>query len=114
MHQIKDPVEASHRVAQLMRGIEPQDAIEGMIGSMLAATHHASLTMLSRALHPQQDSDVAHQCTLRAERLLKRYTELVVALGKYRGRTTEQRVVVQHVSVTDGGQAIVGSVTKHG
>ncbi len=112
-HQLGDPVEAANRAAELMRAVEPRDAVEGMVASQLVATHHAAMEMLSRALHPDQPSDISNSCSYRAERLLKRSAELIEALAKYRGRKTEQKVTVEHVTVSDGGQAIVGAVAKN-
>lgn len=48
-----------------------------------------------------------------AIKLLRLHNETIEALSKYR-RDGEQKVVVQHVQVNDGGQAIVGSVLKGG
>ena len=96
-HQLGNPVEAANRAAALMRAIEPQDAVEGMVAAQLVATHTASMEMLSRALHPDQPTDIANSCSYRAERLLKRSAELIELLAKYRGRITEQRMTVEHV-----------------
>ena len=113
-HQLGNPVEAANRAAALMRAIEPQDAVEGMVAAQLVATHTASMEMLSRALHPDQPTEIANSCSYRAERLFKRSVELIEVLAKYRGRTTEQKVTVEHVAVADGGQAIVGAIKKSG
>ena len=113
-HQLGDPVEAANRAAALMRAVEPQDAVEGMLAAQIVATHHAGMEMLSRALHPDQPPEIANSCAYRAERLLKRSAELIEVLAKYRGRITEQKVTVEHVTVADGGQAIVGAITKSG
>lgn len=48
-----------------------------------------------------------------AIKLLRLHNETIEALGKYR-RGGEQRVVVQHVQVNDGGQAIVGGLFNGG
>ena len=67
-----------------------------------------ALDMGSGQLIPQQDS---------AERafnkLARTFTAQVEALKRYRS-AGEQTVRVEHVTVNDGGQAIVGNVTHGG
>jgi hypothetical protein len=92
----------------VIKGIEPRDQIEAMLAAQMAAAHMASMTFARRLAHvetiPQQDS---------AERafnkLARTFAAQMTALKDYRSRG-EQRMVVQHVNVADGGQAIVGNV----
>ena len=46
-------------------------------------------------------------------KLMRTYTAQVEALARLR-RGGEQRVIVQHVNVNEGGQAIVGAVSHPG
>ncbi len=55
-----------------------------------------------------QETDAAVN---RATKLLRTFTAQVETLNRYRGKTTEQHVTVEHVNVHQGGQAIVGAVT---
>ncbi len=95
----------------VIKGIEPQDQVESMLAAQMAAVHMATMTFARRLAHvetlPQQDS---------AERafnkLARTFTAQVEALKRYR-TGGEQRVVVKHVHVYHGGQAIVGNVA-HG
>ena len=76
----------------------------------MAAVHISTMTFARRLAHvdtiPQQDS---------AERafnkLTRTYTSQMEALKRYR-TGGEQKVTVQHVTVGEGGQAIVGNVTQ--
>ena len=57
--------------------------------------------------HPEAiDSNV-----IRATRLMRLFLEQVEALQKLQGKTGQQKVVVEHVHVNEGGQAIVGAVS---
>jgi hypothetical protein len=95
----------------VVKGIEPKDQIEAMLAAQMAAIHNAIMTFTRRLANvetiPQQDS---------AERALNKLTRTFVsqmeALKRYR-TGGEQRVTVQHVSVSEGGQAIVGNVTQN-
>jgi hypothetical protein len=86
----------------------PRDQIEAMLAAQMAAVHVATMKAGRRLAEvktlAQQDS---------AERtfnkLARTFTAQVEALKRYR-TSGEQIVTVQHVSVSDGGQAIVGNV----
>ena len=95
----------------VVKGIEPKDQVETMLAAQMAAVHNATMTFARRLAHveniPQQDS---------AERafnkLARTFAAQVEALRRHR-TGGEQKVTVEHVTVNEGGQAIVGSVT-HG
>jgi hypothetical protein len=94
----------------VVKGIEPEDQVVAMLAAQMAAVHMATMTFARRLAQveniPQQDS---------AERafnkLARTFTAQLEALKRYR-TGGEQKVTVQHVSVGEGGQAIVGNVTQ--
>jgi hypothetical protein len=94
----------------VVKGIEPEDQVVAMLAAQMAAVHMATMTFARRLAQveniPQQDS---------AERafnkLARTFTTQLEALKRYR-TGGEQKVTVQHVSVGEGGQAIVGNVTQ--
>lgn len=99
-------------VSAIIGGIKPTDQIEAMLGAQMAAVHNATMTFARRLAHcetiPQQDS---------AERafnkLARTFAAQVEALKRYR-TGGHQHVTVKHVTVNEGGQAIVGNVAKGG
>jgi len=92
-----------------IKAIAPKDEVEAMLAAQMAAVHMATMTFARRLAHvdnvAQQDS---------AERafnkLARTFAVQLEALNRYR-TGGEQRVTVQHVTVNEGGQAIVGAVT---
>jgi len=96
-------------VLAMIKGIAPKDEVESMLAAQMAAVHMATMTFARRLAHvdniPQQDS---------AERafnkLARTFAVQMEALKRYR-TGGEQRVTVQHVTVNEGGQAIVGAVS---
>jgi len=96
----------------MVKGIEPRDQVETMLAAQMAATHNATMTFARRLNHveniPQQDS---------AERafnkLARTFALQVEALKRYRS-AGGQTVRVEHVTVNEGGQAIVGNVSPGG
>jgi hypothetical protein len=96
----------------VVKGVKPKDQMEAMLAAQMAAVHMATMTFARRLAHvqniPQQDS---------AERafnkLARTFSAQVEALKRYR-TGGEQRVTVEHVTVNEGGQAIVGNVAHRG
>jgi hypothetical protein len=95
-------------------GLKPQNEIEAMLALQMAATHALAMKFSARlysgALHtiPQQDS-----AALTLSRLQRAFTTQIDSLSDMR-RGGQQKVVVEHVHVYPGGQAIVGTVTHSG
>jgi hypothetical protein len=96
----------------MVKGIEPRDQVEAMLAAQMAATHNATMTFARRLNQvetiPQQDS---------AERafnkLARTFAAQVEALKRYRS-VGEQTMRVGQVTVSEGGQAIVGNVASGG
>jgi hypothetical protein len=96
----------------VVKGIEPKDQVEAMLAAQMAAVHMSTMTFARRLAHveniPQQDS---------AERafnkLARTFPAQVEALKRYRSGG-KQTVRVEHVTVNEGGRAIVGNVSHGG
>jgi hypothetical protein len=69
------------------------------------------MTFLARATLDGQTIDGVDANVLRATRLMRLFNEQVETMAKLKGKGGQQRVVVEHVTVTAGGQAIVGAVS---
>ena len=97
--------------------IDARNSLEKMLAHQMAAAHRMSMKFLRRAeqeLHRQNDPDAvleANRCTNAAARMMKAYQEGLLTLGRMRtgGR---QVVTVQHVQVSEGGQAIVAGAVN--
>jgi len=85
----------------VIKGIEPRDQLEAMLGAQMAAVHVATMTF-ARDLAPVNISAF--------NKLTRTFAMQMEALKRYRSGA-EQKVTLQHVSVAEGGQAIVGNVT---
>jgi hypothetical protein len=96
-----------------MTGIAPQDETEGMLAAQMVATHHASMECFRRAMIEGQTFEGREQNLRFADRLSKTYAHQLDALKRYR-RKADQTVRIERVVVKDGGQAIVGNVTRGG
>jgi hypothetical protein len=107
----KDRKADEYSINQMLAQIaafEPADGIEAMLATQMTAIHNATMK-LARTLRgsetiPQQDS-----ASNAFNKLARTFTSQVEALKRYRSKG-EQKVIVEHVTVNDGGQAIVGQV----
>jgi hypothetical protein len=105
-------VEAVNDGLALLHGINPQNALEGMLAVQMVGTHNIALEMMRRAIIKGQSSEEVNRKINLSTKLLRTFTSQVEALQKMRNRG-QQTVRVEHVTVNAGGQAIVGNV-KHG
>ncbi len=101
------------RALAMVKGVGPRDPLEGMLAVQMVATHNAGLEMLRRSLIADQEPEFVDKAVNRANKLLRTFATQVETLQRYRGKTTQQKVTVEHVNVHQGGQAIVGSVTSN-
>jgi hypothetical protein len=92
-----------------LTGVNPQDVIEGMMAAQLFASHAASMECYRRAMLPDQTLEGRTANLVQAAKLTRANASVVEALAKHRNKGT-QKVIVEHVHVYAGGQAIVGSV----
>lgn len=93
----------------VIKGVEPQDEVESMLAAQMAAVHMATMTFARRLAHVDniQQQDSAEKAF---NKLARTFTTQVEALKRYR-TGGEQKVTVEHVTVNEGGQAIVGNVS---
>ena len=78
----------------------------------MIAANHAALLFLRRATADGQTVEGADGNVLRATRLMRLFIEQLAAMAKLKGKASQQKVVVEHVHVHSGGQAVVGTVAS--
>lgn len=93
----------------MVQGLEPKDPLEVMLATQMAAVQmltmrHAIQLANSNTYKGQEHAERA------LNKLARTFLSQVEALKRYR-TGGEQRVTVQHVSVNDNAQAIVGNVS---
>jgi hypothetical protein len=95
-------------VAAALHGIAPKDALEGMLGVQMVATHTTAMECLKRAALPNQTDLGVEVNVNRATKLMRTFAGLTDALGRHRGRG-EQKMIVEHVHVHKGGTGDCGA-----
>lgn len=99
---------ASNFLLSVVRGVQPRDELEAMLAVQMGAIHQATMMMARRLNHVENitQQDAAERAL---NKLARTYATQMEALKRYRTRG-QQKVTVEHVTVNQGGQAIVGAV----
>ena len=94
----------------MMVELAPQDGLQGMIASQMIAVHHMQqkFSFVARNMyHPNHVKPYVNVVT----KLSNVFIQQAQLLTKLQGKN-QQRVSVEHVTVNEGGQAIVGNITR--
>lgn len=99
-------------VYQVLSSFQPKDPIEAKLCLQSNSLYAQGMLYLSRAEKSDMlfQSDFYMKCAIK---LLRLHNETIETLSRY-SRKGEQRVIVQHVNVENGGKAIVGNVIAEG
>jgi|SRR5580693_4241294 hypothetical protein len=95
----------------LIMELAPANATEALLAVQMLGVHEAALLFLQRATAEAQTFEGCDANVLRAARLMRLFSEQVELVAKLKGKTSQQKVTVEHVHIHQGGQAIVGAVT---
>lgn len=105
-----DSEEVSNFITGLMHGLRPRDETEGVLIAQMAGTHNLIMEYMRRAMIPEQYLEAADDYTNRAYKLMNIFLKQIETLEKYRGKAAQQKVIVEHVHIHKGGQAVVGHI----
>jgi hypothetical protein len=109
------PYPTSHELdfmLRLVRGIGPMDETEALLACQMAAIHNATMAAARRLNHTETISQQDSASNM-LNKLARTFASQLEALKRYRS-AGEQTIKVQHVTVNEGGQAIVGNVSQAG
>lgn len=92
---------------------EPKTPLEAMLISQAMAIHELCMAFGRRALQAKH-SDVSGKLAERFARLADTACRQAECIQKLRGEAGKQHVTVQHLTVEEGGKALVGQVNTPG
>ena len=102
--QLRINVDRVNFALSVIKGVEPRDTIEVMIAAQMATIHQQVLDATRRlGLSTKREDREAE--TRAVAKLGRAFVQLIEGLKRHRG-PVEQRVVVQHIHVNDGGKAV--------
>jgi len=99
--------------ADASESVQAGNSLEKMLCHQLAGLHHFGMKLLARAADNRLPPVEMVRLTNAAARLIQVYQEGFLALQKIRAGG-KQIVVVQHVQVSEGGQAVIAGSMKTG
>lgn len=100
-------VEKANDILTALNSFKPADEFEGMLITRLITLHFQSMAFISRT---KSNDDLTIDLNInRSTKLMRLYNETLETLMRYR-RKGEQKVTVQHVTIENGGKAVVGGV----
>jgi hypothetical protein len=108
-----DPSKSIALGVTLQHAIQPKDELEALLAAQMVGTHHLAMRFLARATLPDQTVDIINANVERATKMMRTFTSQMEALNRYRGKG-QQKVTVEHVTVNQGGQAVIGNVERPG
>jgi hypothetical protein len=91
------------------KGLYPTDAMQSMLADQMAVTHALVMDSFRRANPNANNTAIANMHLNNATRLSSLFLKQVAAMEKRKGNGY-QKVVVEHVHVNSGGQAVVGAL----
>jgi hypothetical protein len=95
----------------ILSAISPKDELETILATQMIYTHRIFSTMAKFAASKAQTTEGIDRNINRMHKLGRLFSLQMESLDKHR-RNGQQSVVVKHVNVSEGGQAIIGNVTK--
>ena len=105
-----DFAEAARACLQGLRGVKPNDPIEGMLASQIIAAHEAAMHLRKLAWHPDQSFIVQTRYLELAEKAARTMAMLTERLDQHRSRG-QQQITVKHVNVNADQALVAGSIT---
>jgi hypothetical protein len=92
--------------------IVANNSLEKMLAHQLAVCHDTAMKNVTRANLQQDPANAVRMMNL-SIRAMETFQKGLLTLKRLRG-TGEQHITIQHVNVSDGGQAVIGNVKPRG
>lgn len=89
---------------------KPRNQTEAMLAAQMAMVHFWTMTLTSNLSEIDLAQLEIYERTI--NEFMRTFTMQMEALNRHRFGG-EQKITVQHVSVSEGGQAILGNITQH-
>jgi hypothetical protein len=104
------PSEELFTMSALLLEMKPRDAAETLLLVQAIGAHDAALRFLTRGSQDGESAPVIEACIRSASSLMRLFLQQIEQLRRMQGKAVQQKVVVEHVNVSPGGQAVVGVV----
>ena len=100
----------ANAILAVLLSLKPQDELEGMLLTRMLILHKQYMNFMHKTWKTDR-LDFETSYINKATKLMRLYNETLETLNRYR-RKGEQKVTVQHINVSNGGQAMVSGNTS--
>jgi hypothetical protein len=90
--------------------INPKDTLETMLGCQMVTCNSAIMRLMEQFTNETVTEETVNLYLKTVNRLMLTYARQLEALSCYR-RKGHQKMTVEHVTIENGGQAVIGDVT---
>ena len=97
----------------ILHGVKPQDEIEGLLAVQMVGVHNMAMETISRAMLGGQTFEGKNVNINQATKMFRTFIAQMDALKRYR-TGGQQKMIIEHVNVNEGGQAVVGVINQGG
>ena len=104
---------AANKTMAILNGIQPQDELEGLLAAQMISVHNMAMRTMGLAMLGGQTFEGKKSNVNYATKMLRTFIAQMETLKRYR-TGGQQKMIVEHVHVSEGGQAIVGTVHQGG
>jgi len=106
-------VTAMNTAMAILAGIQPQNEVEAMLAVQMIGVHNMAMRTMGLAMLGGQTLQGKESNGNLATKMLRTFIAQMETLQKIR-TGGQQKMIVEHVHVNEGGQAIVGTVNQGG
>jgi hypothetical protein len=99
---------------EMLMSLKPEGGMQSMLAVQMVSVHQSAMRAMSAAMNRHISAEVSERHFNRATKAMRTCAQQMELFARIQGRITQQRVVVERVDVSAGGQAIVGSVRGEG
>lgn len=103
-------IQQVNTAVDFVKSFKPQDAVEAQLLVQMASAHNVAMESLRRANIADQTFAGRDMGLKYAAKFMNLYMEQMRCLNKHRGKG-DQKVIIEHINIESGAQAIVGHVT---
>ncbi len=100
-------------IVAAVKEMNPQGPVESMLAAQMVICHTKIMSLMEQTVDGNLLPETREQRLKLADRLMRTFSRQLEVLAAYR-RKGKQSMVVKHVTVKEGGQAIVGNFDDKG
>ena len=104
---------AMSKAMAILAGIQPQNEVETMLAAQMIGVHNMAMRTMGLAMLGGQTLQGKESNGNLATKMLRTFIAQMETLHKIR-TGGQQKMIIEHVNVNEGGQAIVGTVNQGG